>query len=47
MHDKPVPDVGALVDNDDDGGGSRLDLGEGEDDGGGFGSARRARTGEA
>ena len=34
--------VGAHVDDDDDGGGSRSDLGEGEDDGGGFGSTRHA-----
>ena len=33
--------------DDDDGGSSRSDLGKGEDDGGGFGSARRARTGQA
>jgi len=45
-HDKTVPEVGARVDDNDDGGGSRSDLGEGEDDDGGFGSTRRARTGE-
>jgi len=33
--------------DDDDGGSSRSDLGKGEDDGGGFGSAHRARPGEA
>ena len=45
--DEAVPEVGARMDDDNDGGGSRSDLGEGKDDGGGFGSARRARTGEA
>ena len=45
--DEAVPEVGACVDNDNDEGGSRSDLGEGEDDGGGFGSTRRAWTGEA